>query len=63
LANKRKNKKLNKQLKDAFALSLVISGGVLIVMLLISLITSPTESFIIKESRISSEESKVRLCN
>ena len=63
MAKKTKNKKLKKQIKDAFILTLIISAGVAIAFAVISLITSPTEGFIIETSKISSEESKVRICN
>ena len=63
MARKTKNKKLKKQIKDAFILTLIICSGVAIAFAVITLITSPTESFIIRESKISSEESKVRICN
>lgn len=62
LAKKTKNKKLKKQIKDAFILTLIICMGMLIVYTIIRLIASPTESFMITDSKISSEESKVRLC-
>lgn len=57
-----KNKKLKKQIKDAFLLALIICAGVLIIFSIITLIASPVKSFVITESKISSEESKVRLC-
>lgn len=63
LAKKTKNKKLKKQIKDAFILTLIISTGVAIAFAVISLITSPTDKFVIRQSKISSEESKVRICN
>lgn len=58
-----KNKKIKKLIRDAFILTLIICAGVGVMFALISLINSPTQTFIIKESRISSEESKVRVCN
>ena len=63
MAEKTKSKKLKKQIRDAFVLTVIICAGVGILLAIISLIASPAESFIIKESTISSEESKVRLCN
>lgn len=59
MAKKTKNKKLKKQIRDAFILTLIICTGAVIAFSVISLITSPTNTFIIKESRISAEESKV----
>lgn len=59
MAKKTKNKKLKKQIRDAFILTLIICAGVGIAFTVISLITSPTESFIVETSKISSEESKV----
>lgn len=63
MAKRTKNKKLKKQIKDAFILTLIICTGVAVAFAVISLITSPTESFIIRKSKISFEESKVRLCD
>ena len=63
LAKKTKNKKLKKQIRDAFILALIICAGAVVLISVISLISSPTNTFIIKESKISSEESKVRICN
>ena len=63
MAKKTKNKKLKKQIKDAFILTLIISTGAIIALAVFSLITSPTEKFIIETSKISSEESKVRIRN
>ena len=63
MAKKKKNKKLKKQIRDAFILTVIICSGVAILCSIISLISSPTKTFIIKESRISSEESKVRVRN
>lgn len=59
MSKKSKNKKLKKQIRDAFILTLIISVCVAILFSIISLISSPTKTFIIKESKISSEESKV----
>lgn len=62
LAKKTKNKKIKKQIKDAFILTLIICIGVLIAFAVITLIAAPAESFMITQSKISSEESKARLC-
>lgn len=56
------NKKMKKQIKDAFLLASVICIGTLAMFAIITLIASPTESFMLTESSISSEESKVRIC-
>lgn len=59
MAKTTKNKKIKKQIRDAFILTLIICTGAVIFLAVISLISSPTKTFIIKESKISSEESKV----
>lgn len=59
MAKKTKNKKLKKQIRDAFILTLIICAMVAIAASVISLISSPTKTFVIKESEISCEESKV----
>lgn len=59
MARKTKNKKLKKQIRDAFILTLIICFGAVVLISVISLISSPTNTFIIKESKISSDESKV----
>ena len=59
MAKKTKNKKLKKQIKDAFILTLITCVLVYIVYVFFSLIGSPTDTFILKESTISSEISKV----
>ena len=63
MAKKTKKNKIKKQIRDAFILTLIICAGVGVLFALISLINSPTKTFIIQESRISSEESKARICN
>ena len=62
MAKKTKNNKIKKQIRDAFILAIIICTGICILFAILSLINSPTKTFIIKESRLSSEESKVRLC-
>lgn len=59
MARKTKNKKIKKQIKDAFILTVITCMGAIILYTILSLISSPTKTFIIKESKISSEESKV----
>jgi len=59
LSKKTKNKKLKKQIRDAFILTLITCVLVYIVYIIFSLIGSPTDTFILKESTISSEISKV----
>lgn len=59
MSKKTKNKKLKKQIRDAFILTIIVCGVFAILYSIISLVSSPTKTFIIKESRISSEESKV----
>ena len=59
MSKKTNNKKIKKQIKDAFILTLIICAGAVILFSVISLISSPTNTFIIKTSKISSEESKV----
>ncbi len=59
MAKKRKNNKLKKQIKDAFILTIIACAIIYILYKVISLIASPTGTFILKESTISEEESKV----
>lgn len=59
MAKKTKNNKLKKQIKDAFILTLIICAIAGILYTIISLISSPTQTFILKENTISKEESKV----
>ncbi|MGN1301746.1 MAG: HlyD family efflux transporter periplasmic adaptor subunit [Clostridia bacterium] len=59
MAKKTKNNKLKKQIKDAFILTLIICAIAGILYTIISLVSSPTQTFILKENTISKEESKV----
>ena len=59
MAKKTQNNKLKKQIKDAFILTFIICAIVGILYIIISLVSSPTQTFILKESTISKEESKV----
>ncbi|MBO5413183.1 MAG: hypothetical protein J6A29_02620 [Clostridia bacterium] len=59
MAKKTKNNKLKKQIKDAFILTLIICAIVGILYTIISLVSSPTQTFILRENTISKEESKV----
>lgn len=59
MAKKTKNKKLKKQVRDTFALTLIICAIVYGLYIIISLISSPTDTFMLKESTISSQVSKV----
>ena len=63
MAKKTKNKKLKKQIRDAFILTLIISAIIAVLYGVAALVGSPTQTFLISESKISSEESKARLCN
>lgn len=63
MAKKIKKNRIKKQIRDSFVLTLIICAGVGVMFALISLINSPTKTFIIQESRISSEESKARVRN
>lgn len=59
MAKKIKNQKLKKQVKDTFILTVIICIIVFALYKIIELISSPTETFILKKSTISSEERKV----
>lgn len=59
MAKKTKNKKLKKQIRDAFILTIIISSIIFVLYEVISLMTSPAKTFILGESTISQEESKV----
>lgn len=56
---KKKNQKLKKQLKDTLILTLIICAVIYILYAIIKLLKSPTDTFILQKSNISSEESKV----
>ena len=59
MAKKTKNNKLKKQIRDAFILTFIICVIIVIVYSVISLISSPAQTFILTKSTISEEESKV----
>lgn len=59
MTKKTKNNKLKKQIRDAFILTFIICAIIGILYTFISLVNSPTKTFILKESTISKEESKV----
>ena len=59
MAKKTSNKKLNKQIRDAFILTCIICAIIGILYLIISLVGSPTQTFILNKNTISKEESKV----
>lgn len=59
MAKKKKNIKLKKQIRDAFVLTFIICVLAAIGYAIISLVSSPTKTFLVQESRISQEESKV----
>ena len=62
MAKKKKsnrNKKVKKDIKDAAFLTIIICMVVIAAYAVISLISSPTDTFILQKSKISSETSKV----
>ena len=62
MAKKKKsnrNKKVKKDIKDAAFLTIIICIAVMVAYAVISLISSPTDTFLLQESKISSETSKV----
>ena len=59
MAKKTKNQKLKKQVRDTFILTIIICAIAYCLYIIISLVSSPTDTFILKESTISSQISKV----
>lgn len=59
MAKKKKNTKLKKQIKDTFILTIIICALIFVIYKIIGLVSSPTDTFVLKKSTISSEESKV----
>lgn len=59
MAKKKRNTKLKKQIKDTFILTIIICAIIFAIYKIIGLISSPTDTFVLKKSTISSEESKV----
>lgn len=59
MAKNKKSNKLKKQVKDTLVLTIIISIIAFVIYKIIGVIASPTETFILKKSTISSEESKV----
>lgn len=59
MAGKGKNSKLKKQIRDTFILTVIICAVIYIAYVIISLISSPTDTFILQKSTIYEEESKV----
>lgn len=59
MAKKKKNTKLKKQIKDTFILTTIICIIIFVVYKIVTLISSPTDTIVLKESTITSEESKV----
>ena len=55
----KKNLKVKKQIKDTFILTIIICIVAVVLYKIITLISSPTKTFILKKNTISSEESKV----
>ncbi len=55
----KKNEKIKKQIKDTFVLTIIISICVVALFKIISLISSPTKTIVVRKNTISSEESKV----
>ena len=55
----KKNEKVKKQIKDTFILTIIICVTAFVLYKIISLVWSPTKTFIIKKSTILSEESKI----
>ena len=56
---KKQNTKIKKDIKDAMFLSIIICAAVVALYAIISLISSPTDTFVLQKSKISSENSKV----
>ena len=56
---KKQNKKIKKDIKDAMLLTVIICAIVVALYSVISLVSSPTDTFILQKSKISSEISKV----
>lgn len=59
MTKKKKNTKLKKQIKDTFILTIIICALIFVIYKIIGLVSSPTDTFVLKKSTISSEESKV----
>lgn len=59
MGKKIKNKKIKKQIRDTFFLTFIILIIVIILYAVISLVGSPTKTFLLNKSTISEEESKV----
>lgn len=59
MAKNKKSNKLKKQIKDTLILTIIISIIAFAIYKILGLISSPTETFILKKSTISSQESKV----
>lgn len=59
MAKKMINRKLKKQIIDAFVLAIIISSIAGIAYIILSLASSPTKTFLLQKNTISREESKV----
>ena len=62
MARKKKSKrnaKVKKQIKDTFILTIIICASVFVLYKIIALISSPTNTAVLRKSTISKEESKV----
>lgn len=59
MAKKKQNQKIKKDIKDAVFLTIIICAIIVASYAVIALVSSPTDTFILQKSKISSENSKV----